>query len=285
MRSRLEEIGHTFLQGYHAALEHNEVEAAAESLEAVENELRGFAFEGAAMCFTLTDYLMPWKKSRLAQFLHGPGEPHLYMVHVGAGWAIARLKPFVRNYPACLDPMLFWLCVDGYGFHEGYFHSERYVREGHTPARLFGYARRAFDQGLGRSLWFVEGGDMEHIRDAIASLPQSRRADLWSGVGLACAYAGKLDARELCDLQQAAGPFAADLAQGAAFAAKARQRAANPAAHTALACESLCRMSADGAAMVADLCLQNLRPRKDEIAYEAWRKRVRNQFVRAEQSL
>ena len=54
-------------------------------------------------------------------FLAGPGAAHTYMVHVGAGWALAQLRRRVDRALARLDPLLGWLAVDGYGFHQGYF--------------------------------------------------------------------------------------------------------------------------------------------------------------------
>ena len=112
------------------------------------------------------------------------------MMHVGLGWALARLRRSVTPYLARLDPLLGWLVVDGYGFHEGYFDWPRYIERRAIPSRLNGYERRVFDQGLGRSLWFVKGADVAAVASAIDTFPSARRDDLWSGVGLACAYAG-----------------------------------------------------------------------------------------------
>src|SRR5438067_2508438 len=88
-RQRLEHIGKTFLGGYHAALEDDEPVELARRLNAVEAEFRGFAFEGAAMALALLDMLTPWKTGRWSAFVNGPGESHIYMVHVGYGWALA----------------------------------------------------------------------------------------------------------------------------------------------------------------------------------------------------
>src|SRR3712207_8380154 len=46
------------------------------------------------------------------------------------------------------------------------------------------------DQGLGRSLWFVQGADVRRIPATVNAFPAERRPDLWSGLGLACGYAG-----------------------------------------------------------------------------------------------
>lgn len=280
-QQRLEQIGNVFLQGYHAGLEEDAPEALALRLRAVDAELRGFAFEGAAMGLTLLDHLSLWKGKRLPSFLNGPGAAHVYMAHVGVGWAMARL-PWLRRhaeqYLTRLDPLLCWLVVDGYGFHEGYFNWRRAIERQAVPDQLKGYALRVFDQGLGRSLWFVEGADVLRISSTVASFEPERRADLWSGVGLACAYAGGMDQAGIEAMRMAAQPYTPDLAQGAAFAAKARQRANNPAAHTEMACKVLCGLSAEAAALITDVALERLPDDGEEPAYEVWRQRIQAQF-------
>jgi hypothetical protein len=129
------------------------------------------------------------------------------MAHVGAGWAFARLCRNIGRPLARLDPLLRWLAVDGYGFHEGYFHCHRYIERPTRPARLSGYALRVFDQGLGRSLWFVYGADIARISSAIATFTPERRADLWSGTALACSYAGGVERAAIEALREAAGPY------------------------------------------------------------------------------
>jgi len=157
VRERLEGIGRTFLRGYHLALEDPLADPLGARLNSIDNEHRGFAFEGAAMALGLLDRLTPWHRDRIRNFLAGPAAPHTYLVHVGYGWALARLKRSVEKHLAGLDPLLGWLALDGYGFHEGYFHGRETVERQAVPVRLKGYYRRGFDQGLGRSLWFVKG--------------------------------------------------------------------------------------------------------------------------------
>src|ERR1044072_3509987 len=189
-RRRLEQIGIIFLSGYHAALEETGFAALAHRLAIVEAELRGFAFEGAAMGLALLDCFTPWRKDRWRTFTESLAQSHVYMMHVGLGWALARLRRSVTSHLAQLDPLLGWLVVDGYGFHEGYFNGPLYIERQLIPARLSGYERRVFDQGLGRSLWFVKGADVSAVANAINAFPSARRDDLWSGVGLASAYPG-----------------------------------------------------------------------------------------------
>lgn len=273
-RQRLERAGRVFVTGYHAALEVGQPERLAPALSKVDREFRGFAFEGAAMGLTLLDQLSLSRRDRVRAFLEGPGAPHVYMIHVGCGWAFARLHRHAERASRELDPLLRWLAVDGYGFHEGYFRFRRYAGGRPAPKRLSSYGRRVFDQGLGRSLWFVNGADVASIGEAIDRFSPSRRADLWSGVGLACAYAGGVGPADL-EALWAATPHGLHLAQGAAFAAKARQRAGNPARQTELACNAFCGVSAEMAAALTDDALDDLDRHGEEPGYEAWRRQVR----------
>src|SRR5438067_12423646 len=64
-RERLERIGRTFVRGYRAAIGAETPRALAAELGEVELELRGFAFEGAAMGLALLDAFTPWRRDRL----------------------------------------------------------------------------------------------------------------------------------------------------------------------------------------------------------------------------
>ena len=272
------------MTGCNLALEHGTPELVGPQLNTIEPEYRGFAFEGAAMGFALLDRLTPWRRDRVGRFLRGAGNAHAYMVHVGIGWVWARLPVNIRRARAQLDPVLGWLAFDGWGFHEGFFHWSKYIGGKLRPKRLTGYELRAFDQGLGRSFWFVNGGNVELIAPSISNFAVERQPDLWSGIGLAATYAGILDAPALRALRERAGQHGRHLAQGAAFAAKARQRAGNLTGYTDLATGILCGLSAVDAARLSDATLENLPADTSEPAYEIWRQRLQRHFQNRQKS-
>jgi len=277
-RAHLEQVGPAFAHGYHAALRDDDFAVLVPKLNELPPEWRGFAFEGAAMGLALLDALTLWRGRRVQNFLRGSGDAHAYMVHVGVGWVLARWPGNPERVLNRMEPLLRWLALDGYGFHEGFFHWPRYIDGQPAPRRLQGYSRRAFDQGFGRSLWFVDGADVELVPRSIARFPVERQADLWSGAGLAATYAGGVGAAALQALREAAGDYRSQLAQGAAFAAKARQRAGNITGHTEMAAEVLCGLSAPQAAQVTDEALENLPANATEPAYEIWRCRIQRTF-------
>lgn len=282
-RARIEQIGRAFLAGYHAAVTDDAPDALAAQLALLEGELRGFAYEGAGMALALLDALAPWRRDRFAAFVAGPGAAHVYMCHIGAGWAWARLPWRPARFTARFQPSGRALVLDGYGFHEGFFHWPEAVEKKAVPAHLRGAAREVFDQGLGRGLWFVEGADVERVARTVATFPEARRGDLWSGVGLAATYAGGVERADLESLRRAAAGHAPALAQGAAFAAAARVRAGNLCPHSALGCEVFCgRAAADVAATSEALLGATTFDDTDGAAWQALRARLQARLTAQE---
>lgn len=286
LQSYLETIGKTFVQGYHYAIAFNQPQLVIDKLLTVETELQGFAFEGAAMGLTILDYLMPWQEKRMPQFLSLEGKKHIYMAYVGLGWALTRIPTSLNSYLTQLtqksanfpDPILGWLALDGYGFHQGYFQWQKYINNQKIPSELSGYSLRVFDQGLGRSLWFIKGANLNAIVNTINQFAPHRQGDLWSGIGLACTYAGKLPSSEIEQLRDLSGKYYPNLAQGSAFAAKARLRAKNITENTESASQILCQMSAQQSAKLTDETLMGLDFSSELPPYEQWRQKIQLTF-------
>ena len=275
----LETIGTEFLNGYHLAIETKDLSLLEQRLNQTGTMYRGFAFEGAAMGLTLLDYLVPWQKKRLQNFLEGEADHHIYMVYVGIGWAFARIPWLRLNITKNIskyDPLLKWLILDGLGFHEGYFKPEEYFTRQIRLDYLSGYARNAFTQGLGRCLWFVGGTDVRLVAETIGKMPAALHSDLWSGVGLACTYAGGVTDQEIEELKILSSSFSPNLLQGAIFGAAARFRANNVVEHNDSACRILCGISVEQAASIAYSTMEKLPVEKGSShpAYEIWRQRI-----------
>ncbi|GAA3002272.1 DUF1702 family protein [Streptomyces lactacystinicus] len=282
----LETVGARFLEGYAHAVEARNPAEAEYPLEEIPDRFRGFAYEGAGMGFAMLDGLRLSGRNSVARCLAGRGADHVYMVYVGIGWAMARLPRFCWPDIDKLDPLLRWLVLDGYGFHQAYFRTDRYVHQQYRdPAFPWpahdspSYAGRAIDQGIGRALWFVGGTDAELVATMIEKYPESRRSDLYGGAGLAATYAGGVDEAELCAFRDRAGIHGPMVAQGSAFAAEARIRAGLLVPHTELATRVFCGMTPDQAAAVS----QEARPSGPVPgalpAYEVWRQAIADRFA------
>jgi enediyne biosynthesis protein E3 len=282
----LEKVGTLFLAGYAHAVEASSVEDTEARLATIEHRFRGFAYEGAGMGYGMLDGLPFGHRHHNDDFLAGPAANQNYIVYCGIGWAMARLPRF--RWPAAdnLDPLLRWLVLDGYGFHQAYFHTRKYVTE-HYQDKNFpwpgdssrAYANRAIDQGIGRALWFVGCTDVDVVVGLLRAYPRERHGDLWAGVGLASTYACGANLGELERLSELAGEYRPQLAQGSAFAAEARARADLLIPQTELATKVLCGQDATTAARVS------VEAQPDDVqngalpSYELWRQRIANELV------
>lgn len=277
--TELQHIPQTFVAGYHAALECREVDSLCDAIEAEHPiERVGFAFEGAGMGLGLRDMLNPVGGRMLLELLEGRGSAHTYMVHIGAGWAMARV-PFRMSWTfRRLHPLYRWLTFEGYGFHEGFFHSRTTLELALRPSRIRGYGRRAFDQGVGRSLWFSQMASVERIATVIRGFAAERQQDLWAGVGLAATYAGGVPPDEAIRVFELAGPHRAAAAQGSLFAVTARRRAGNPSAHSSAVAEVIWGQSL--AELITEVQTQGdlIRDDGSGAGFEGWRQSLIARF-------
>lgn len=273
-----EQIGQHFILGYNSLIQENNFES---NLQRCPAELRGFFLEGASMAGKiLASFPLPGVARFSNCLFQKYSEDFGYLLHVGYGFAFARL-PWLRWSPrqlAKLDPVLKFLALDGYGFHAGFFNWRQSLLQEKRRSILKGYQRNAFDQGLGRSLLFIAGGDVPTLLELVSKFDPTRREDIWGGLGLAVAYAGGLQKRELASLLFRSGIYSPNLAQGVCFGAEARARANLIPQHTFLACQIICRATVED---VVELT-REVRDGLDEsnpLAYSVWRKSVSRHFV------
>lgn len=284
---RLEAVPQAVVCGFEWGIEAPRLWELERRLELVEPELKGFAYEGATMALTVRDALPGRRRDRTRKLLAGPGVPHTFLTYIGIGFAMARLPralwrgvlPDLTGTP--YYPTMSWLAVDGYGFDLAYFHTDRWVGRQRRPAGypwagFPGYFPRAVDQGIGRALWFIHGGQVAGVAGAVDAFAEPRRADLWSGVGLAATFAGGCDATGLAALCRYAGPYRAHLALGAVFAAKARAFSGVVPDRAEVAVLALAGMPVAAAAAMADDVAEGGFAPAAIPDYEQWRERIRS---------
>jgi hypothetical protein len=242
-RAHLESIIETFITGYNLALDSADDSELTTRLEgSTTTPYLGFAYEGAGLWLAIADLFRPWvATSRLAYFTKSVAPRHDFIAMVGAGFAVARMPFGVRRlekYQWRLDPMTAWCIADGVGFHEGFFHWKKY-QSGRQPSPSFlnPQNRALFDAGVGRSFWWVYGANPEAIAAAIERFDRQRRAEMWTGIGTALAYAGP--AHPSARLLELAGANRLDLLIGVVLAANMRDKGGNPSAWTEDVCAAM----------------------------------------------
>jgi hypothetical protein len=286
---RLESIPQSVVCGFEWGIESRDQWEIERRLSLVEPEMRGFAYEGAAMAFTIRD-VMPGGSDRTRNLLLGPGQPHIFLTYIGIGFAMARLpRPVWKKVIPDLTgqpffPTMSWLAVDGYGFDRAYFDTKRVVDEQRilAPYPWAGapdYFSRAVDQGIGRALWFIHGGQAGAVAAAVGRFAASRQPDLWSGVGLASTFAGGFQRADLDELRLAAGEHQAQLALGVVFAVKARTYSGYVPEHTQAAVEVLTGLTIAESVSLADRTEVDPDTAGPVPPYELWRQRIRDFFL------
>lgn len=284
--SKLDLVPQTVITGFEWAIEARSMAHVQRRLSMVDPELRGFAFEGATMAYTVRD---SFSGHRTRDLLMDAGAPHLFVAYIGIGFAMARLPRRLWNkvVPDLGDtryhPTMSWLAVDGYGFDRAYFDTDKWIGRQFVPkpypwAGAPHYFPRALDQGIGRALWFMHGARPEGVAEAVKKFNPSRHADMWSGAGLAASFAGGCDAEGYARLRELAGGHRAQLALGAVLAAKARDYADYVPEYTATATQVLGGLTvADASALADEASAAGERP-GPEPSYEMWRRAIRAHF-------
>jgi hypothetical protein len=279
-RSVLEAAGRAFLTGFN--LELAVPAGQAPDLSTRPAHHRGLAAEGAAMAAVLLDTIEPRGGDRFPTLVRAHGERHAYLLYVGAGWALAKLRRRTLRGLGADEPLLRWLAYDGMGFCQTFFASERGMRRFAAHGGRCDPTCDIRYQGLGRSLWFRECGDPDGLAGRVAGLPAHHRADTWSGIALAACYAVGVDAAVHERLRDRSAEYGDAVAQGAAFAAEAWRRSGHtpPSAHRAV--EILAGTTPDVAAAWTWRARQGLdAPGADATAYRRWRTRVQHEAIAA----
>lgn len=243
-------------------------------LDTYDEEVLGFAYEGAGVALAAKDVAFGFG-TRTKAFVNGPAAPYKYAIYLGAGMGLARLHAPTRRFLRRLeDPFYQWVVWDGYGFHEGLFAYRRHVREQRLPSHVTGFARAAFDHGMGRALWFATGADVARIRQIIDAFELERRGDQWAGVGLASSYTGGVDLPQIRALTHLAGEHLPRLAEGAAVAAKNRADVGNSSNASDATIQLICGRPRPQVVDYAQDALEGLSRTGPVPAYFAWRARL-----------
>ncbi|WP_082942966.1 DUF1702 family protein [Mycobacterium sp. 852002-40037_SCH5390672] len=288
---QLEGAGLALLKGFETSIAQGNPNFLAQTLERVDPFYRSLAFEGAVTGLILRDIIDVGRRGRAYRFVQGPGAPHALMAWFGYGQLLRWLpRPIWQSAMPHLDGKLAirkfsWLAIDAYGFDCAYMETNRWVTKQRVPKPYHwegspGYFQHAFDQGIGRALYFIHGGQVPDIAEAISRFPALRQPDLWSGIGGASTYLGGLSAADLQTLGVLAGVNKSELAVGAVFAIKARHHAGYIPACTETAAHVYCDMSVDAAASLADAATREADKSQgsNDPEYVRWRRYIRRHF-------
>lgn len=226
----------------HAAAEPN-YEALITYLETTDEQFRSIAYEGASMVRALQDIAEGEALDHWMAYMERT-KAHSVQVHIGLGWAIAQRQVPIFSRIENLSPIIQARVLDGVGYYEGMFRNRTIIRDKVIPEGINGDNLRAYDQGVGRCLWYMAKGNIPQLQKLIDSFSYERKPDLWRGIGIASSYVGGSESL-LHEMYNLASSYQIQLASGAAFLTHSRAKAGTINQETEQACKLWCRMSVD----------------------------------------
>lgn len=190
----------------------------------------------AAMCLDISRPLEFSRVALLAELV----PDHIASLGLGVGHVMSALQVDADITQALSEHYLGWMAMDAYGMHEGYFRWFDSVHKMKMPEGLPPLAQEAFDQGLGRGLWFIAGGDSDTILNLVNSFPIARRFSMWRGIGLNVGFWGAFDEKQIRQLYKASGKFLPYFQQGVVQAVAMRCDIDEVEDHTRAGSEIVC---------------------------------------------
>lgn len=214
---------------------HYSLSGLAAALNAYDEEFISVAYEAASFCIGLKDLEGENQLSNWQKYLNEIGGAHAVQIYVGLGWAFAQRQVSVGALPPQTSADMRCRVLDGYGYYEGVFRSRKSILSQQKFETENEPDAQAYDQGLGRSLWYTTKADVGKVKATFGKFAPERQKHLWRGLGIAVAYAGGCNAKMLKEIISAAGTYRYDFAEGTKRALQSRSVSGSYSADTQLA--------------------------------------------------
>jgi hypothetical protein len=270
-------IQEIFIDFKQKGLEVDSLDVLGTELNASDSEFRSIAYEAASMGIALKNLQQNNSLKKWLEFYQKLGQKHDAQVHVGLGWAFAELNLDVSTYLKTLEPLMKYRVLDGFSYYEGKFKRRKSVRNQETPANLDTTSLRAYNQGLGRSFWYLAQGEIDKLTRLLNIFPEERQFDMWRGVGVAVAYVGGLKESTLDELVASADQFIRPFKCGIAIAAHTRNKANAKSEDTNMICQNVLRKSVDEIAVQLNNFQEESNSSADTMYFD-WIKTIENQL-------
>jgi hypothetical protein len=248
---QIEEVFTLFRSAHDLAASLDTTEGLLQHLDSAKGPFISVVYEGAAAG-------MAYRQIQAgASKLTVPDWPaHGAQVHIGIGWGIAEAGARPDAYVHQFSGIMQGRVLDGYGYYSGLFRRRRSIQAMEIPEGIPTELLTAFDQGLGRAMWYISKGETGPLMTMIEAFPEERKTGLWRGIGVASSYVGGITPNEHKSLIDHAGSMGTELAVGLLLCASGRVTAGTGSAET----ESFLHLhglTVDDVMATADILLQS----------------------------
>lgn len=236
---------------------------------------RGIYYEGAAAAKAFGDMASQDDLLETMRLLDEVPQ-YSFLLYMGIGEAMAQLKisPAASN---CLTNNSWsdqiW---EGYGFFNGYFRWFDTLVHQKYPEGLAPELRPAYDQGLGRAIYFLTSGKPYEIRDYISTFAPERQKEMWAGLGQPAAYAGGCDEKALRKLLELSGESRIELQQGVLLGVSGRLQQNCIPDFTDTLCQLVCGTTTSSGNVLINQDINRLVDNRGKYKLLDWQNKVRS---------
>jgi len=218
IKNRISRISETFQASRQLGMENASWEQFMSFVENQDKLFHSTVHEGASMGYAMYDKhnygeLNVWKKY-MKQF----GLKYGGFIRTGLGWTLAKWNEIDYSFLKDHDPLSHWRFFDGWAYHDAIFKKSLIVaqmkRVSNLPSKYFS----AYDQGIGRNLWYLSKGEINPLLELTSKFDVDRQEHLWRGIGIAIIYVGAYDQKYFTEVYKASESFKIQFKTGCAMA-------------------------------------------------------------------
>ncbi len=219
---RMEYIQKLFLRVGNQIASIDNVQEMIRQLDTEPAEFRSIAYEGASFEIGWRDLKNNQRLNHWIEFREACGEQHSFHIDIGLGWAFAKAELCPTDFLSSMNEVAKCMIFDGMGYYYALFKGRSTLKAKTIPNVISDEHLNAFDQGIGRRLWYMAKGNINEVKSLVADFPENRHSNLFQGVGIACGYVGGSGEVDLRHLLKVSGPYQRQLQTGIILAAISR---------------------------------------------------------------
>lgn len=219
--SRMDKISETFQASKQIGFNNTTWDEFNEFLNKQDVFYHALVYEGASMGYSQYDKfnngrLIAWRK-----FANKTPKAFNTFNFIGLGWALAKWTDFDLSTLDDIDAKIFWRIFGGWGYHDAIFKKALIFNKMERGIRVPAEYANAYDEGIGRLIWYESRSDLEKMMDLVSRFDKSRLPDIWRGIGIAVSFVGAYELNYFKDILNCAGEYQNNFLIGSALAAKA----------------------------------------------------------------
>lgn len=211
----ISEIERLFMEISHSFKKDLNIAELIEKLDAVEPKFRSIGYESASYVLGELDLQDKNDLKNWSKLYASADENHRFHMIIGLGWSIAKSGNSTLPVADWEDDRVFRsMVLDGMGYYYALYRPRRTLTKKIYPDWLMGDDLKAFDQGIGRRLWYLYHDNQTKLIEILSTFSEDRIPSLYTGIGIAFTYVSGFDEREVVSLKKMAGPNWKEMRKG-----------------------------------------------------------------------